>query len=125
LDAGTRLSPAQLARLLQRVLHHVHPWPGFADRPDAGLSSRPSYTSACDFHRVKEGEWYLAFAPLFGHQYSHVWIDCRDIRDAYMRGKGIDYFDNTRRAIFAQRSDVISSPMKWTAYSSRLWGGMR
>ena len=34
----------------------------------------------------------------------------------------IDHFDNTRRAIFAQRSYVIANPMKWTGYSSRLWG---
>ena len=26
-----------------------------------------------------------SFAPLFGHQYSHVWIDFRGIQDAYMR----------------------------------------
>jgi hypothetical protein len=24
---------------------------------------------------------HLAFAPLFGHQYSHTWIDFRGIRD--------------------------------------------
>ena len=29
-----------------------------------------------------------SFAPLFGHQYSHVWIDFRGIQDAYMRAHG-------------------------------------
>ena len=29
------------------------------------------------------GYEHLSFAPLFGHQYSHVWIDFRGIRDAY------------------------------------------
>jgi len=81
-----------------------------------------SYTSTFEFHWVNEGEWYLAFPPLFGHQFSHVWIDFRDIRDAYMRGKGIDYFDNTRRAIYAQRSYVIANPMQWEGYSAKLWG---
>ena len=38
------------------------------------------------------------FAPLFGHQYSHVWIDFRGIQDEYMRQRGIDYFENSRRA---------------------------
>jgi hypothetical protein len=85
-------------------------------------SAWQSYTSTFDFHWVNDGEWYLAFPPLFGHQFSHVWIDFRDIRDAYMRSKGIDYFDNTRRAIYAQRSYVIANPMKWVGYSSRLWG---
>jgi hypothetical protein len=85
-------------------------------------SAWQSYTSTFEFHWINEGEWYLAFPPLFGHQFSHVWIDFRDIRDAYMRGKGIDYFDNTRRAIYAQRSYVIANPMKWEGYSSKLWG---
>jgi hypothetical protein len=85
-------------------------------------SAWQSYTSTFDFHWVNEGEWYLAFPPLFGHQYSHVWIDFRDIRDAYMRAKGIDYYDNTRRAIYAQRSYVIANPMKWVDYSGKNWG---
>jgi hypothetical protein len=85
-------------------------------------SAWQSYTSTFDFHWINEGEWYLAFPPLFGHQFSHVWIDFRDIRDAYMRAKGIDYFDNTRRAIYAQRSYVIANPMKWVGYSGNLWG---
>ena len=44
------------------------------------------------------GQTHVNFPPLFGHQYSHVWIDFRGIQDAYMRGKGIDYFENSRRA---------------------------
>ena len=45
------------------------------------------------------GQEYLSFGPLFGHQYSHVWIDFRGIQDEYMREKGIDYFENSRRAV--------------------------
>ena len=41
---------------------------------------------------------YLYAGPLFTHQLSHIWIDFRGIQDAFMRGKGIDYFENTRRA---------------------------
>ncbi|MBN2355731.1 hypothetical protein JXO59_06430, partial [candidate division KSB1 bacterium] len=41
---------------------------------------------------------YVNFPPLFGHHYSHCWIDFRDIQDDYMRKKGIDYFENSRRA---------------------------
>src|SRR5258705_5847118 len=44
------------------------------------------------------GQTFVQFAPLFGHEYSHVWIDFRGIQDAYMKGKGIDYFENSRRA---------------------------
>jgi hypothetical protein len=50
------------------------------------------------------GYEHVNFAPLFGHQYSHVWIDFRGIRDNYMRAKGIDYFENSRRAALAQRA---------------------
>ena len=44
------------------------------------------------------GQEFLGFAPLFGHQYTHVWIDFRELQDAYMRRRGLDYFENTRRA---------------------------
>ena len=45
---------------------------------------------------------YVNFGPLFGHQYSHCWIDFRHIRDAYMQTKGITYFENSRRATLSQ-----------------------
>jgi hypothetical protein len=37
------------------------------------------------------GQTYVNFSPLFGYQYSHVWIDFRGIQDRAMREKGIDY----------------------------------
>ena len=46
----------------------------------------------------------LAFAPLFGHQYSHIFIDFRGIRDAPMRAAGFDYFENSRRETYANRA---------------------
>ena len=68
------------------------------------------------------GQVHVNFAPLFGHQYSHVWIDFRGIQDAYMRGKGIDYFENSRRATISQRSYAIANPGQWTAYGPNVWG---
>jgi hypothetical protein len=62
------------------------------------------------------------FAPLFGHQYSHVWIDFRGIQDAYMRARGIDYFENSRRATLAQRAYAIQNPNGWRGYGATLWG---
>jgi hypothetical protein len=62
------------------------------------------------------------FAPLFGHQYSHVWIDFRGIRDAYMRGRGIDYFENSRRATLSQRAYAVANPGGWRDYSADVWG---
>ena len=68
------------------------------------------------------GQAHLGFAPLFGHQYSQTWIDFRGIRDAYMRGRGIDYFENSRRATIAQRAYAIANPNQWKGYSSTIWG---
>ncbi len=68
------------------------------------------------------GQHYLTFAPLFGHQYSHVWIDFRGIQDDYMRGRGIDYFENSRRATYAQRAYAIENPMGWRGYGGAVWG---
>jgi hypothetical protein len=51
-----------------------------------------------------------------------VWIDFRGIQDAYMRGKGIDYFENSRRATLAHRAYAIANPMGWKAYGESLWG---
>ena len=64
----------------------------------------------------------LAFAPLFGHQYSHIFIDFRGIKDAPMRAAGFDYFENSRRATYANRAYCSANPMRWNGYSSRIWG---
>ncbi len=64
----------------------------------------------------------VAFDPLFGHQYSHVWIDFRKIQDAYMRGKGIDYFINSTRATYANRAYCVANPAKWAGYDAKVWG---
>jgi hypothetical protein len=69
-----------------------------------------------------EGQEYIQFAPLFGYQYSHVWIDFRGIQDSYMRGKGIDYFENSRRASYAHRGYAIRNPQGWRDYGENVWG---
>jgi hypothetical protein len=68
------------------------------------------------------GQEHLAFGPLFGHQYSHVWIDFRGIQDAYMRSRGSDYFENSRRATLAQHAYAIANPMGWRDYGETIWG---
>ena len=65
---------------------------------------------------------HVNFAPLFGHQYSHVWIDFRGIQDAYMRSRGIDYFENSRRATLSQRAYAIDNPGGWRGYDADHWG---
>ena len=69
-----------------------------------------------------QGQTHLGFAPLFGHQYSHVWLDLRGIRDAEMRAHDLDYFENSRRATLAQRDYAIANPGGFAGYGDRLWG---
>ncbi|HEU5185899.1 MAG TPA: glucoamylase family protein, partial [Gemmatimonadaceae bacterium] len=68
------------------------------------------------------GQPHVNFGPLFGHQYSHVWIDFRGIQDSYMRARGMDYFENSRRATLAQRAYAIDNPGGWQGYGPTLWG---
>ncbi|HYC94564.1 MAG TPA: glucoamylase family protein [Sphingomicrobium sp.] len=68
------------------------------------------------------GQEHLQFEPLFGHQYSHVWVDFRGIRDPFMAKKGIDYFENSRRATLSQRAYGEDNPNKWVGYSGDIWG---
>ena len=68
------------------------------------------------------GHSYVIFPPLFGHQYSHCWVDFRGIADEYMRLRGITYFENSRRATLAQREYCIANPGGWDGYGPDTWG---
>ena len=65
---------------------------------------------------------YLYTGPLFTHQLSHIWIDFRGIQDAFMRAKGVDYFENSRRPTHIQRQYAINNPLKFRGYSQHCWG---
>jgi hypothetical protein len=39
-----------------------------------------------------------------------------------MRGKGLDYFENSRRATLANRAYAIANPHSWTDYGENVWG---
>ena len=65
---------------------------------------------------------YLYAGPLFTHQLSHIWIDFRGIQDAFMRAKGIDYFENSRRATQVQREYAIDNPLRFKSYGAQCWG---
>ena len=86
---------------------------------DAWAAWSSTYDS--HWHNI-EGWMQLAFAPLFGHQYSHVWVDFRGIRDAYMRRRGLDYFENSRRATLSQHAYAIENPLDWRGYGPNVWG---
>jgi hypothetical protein len=68
------------------------------------------------------GESFVPFPPLFGHEYSHCWIDFRHTADAYMNSHSSTYFENSRRAALAQVSYCIANPAQQLGYSSNVWG---
>ena len=79
---------------------------------------------------LRDYEWDAAypgldhylFAPLFGHQYSHLFVDFRGIYDIKNREKGIDYWENTRRATYTQQLFGKENPKNWKGMDSLTWG---
>ncbi|MCA9751958.1 MAG: Tat pathway signal protein, partial [Gemmatimonadetes bacterium] len=69
-----------------------------------------------------QGETYLGFAPMFGHQYSHVFVDFRGVHDRATRDLGFDYFENSVRAARAQHAYAVENPQGFAGYGDRLWG---
>lgn len=65
---------------------------------------------------------FLYAGPLFIHQFSHAWIDFRGIRDAFMREKRSDYFENSRRAVLVQREYARRNPGEFAGYDEDCWG---
>jgi hypothetical protein len=68
------------------------------------------------------GHDFLYAGPLFIHQFSHAWIDFRQIQDRFMREKGSDYFDNSRQAICIQREYALRNPHEFCGYGENSWG---
>jgi len=65
---------------------------------------------------------FLVAGPLFVHEFSHVWLDLRGIRDQFMREKQCDYFENSRRAVQVQRQYAIRNPRGFAGYGQDCWG---
>jgi hypothetical protein len=65
---------------------------------------------------------HVVFPPLFAHQYSFLWLNPNGLVDNYMKRRGIDYAENSRRATYVNREYSIVNPMKWTGYDSLTWG---
>jgi hypothetical protein len=68
------------------------------------------------------GHEFLYAGPLFIHQLSHMWIDFRGIQDEYMAGKAIDYFENSRRAVYVQQAYAMRNPKGFVGYDRFRWG---
>ncbi|MGB7022602.1 MAG: glucoamylase family protein [Candidatus Acidiferrales bacterium] len=91
--------------------------------PTHRLSPR-SYATWTSTYRWKAiyGQNFLYAGPLFVHQLSHLWLNFRGIQDKFMRGKGIDYFENSRRATLVQQEYAIQNPQRFEHYSEDCWG---
>ena len=72
--------------------------------------------------RTIYGHDHLYAGPLFIHQFSHLWLDFRDIPDAYMRARGSDYFENSRRATLVHREYATRNPRGFAGYGPHAWG---
>lgn len=83
-----------------------------------------SYAAFCSTYEWKNlfGRELLYSGPLFTHQLSHLWIDFRDLRDAFMRDHRSDYFENSRQATYVQQAYAIQNPHQFAGYGERCWG---
>jgi hypothetical protein len=83
-----------------------------------------SYAAYCATYQWKQiyGRELLYSGPLFTHQLSHLWIDFRGLRDAFMREHGSDYFENTRQATFVQQEYAVRNPLGFAGYGEYCWG---
>jgi hypothetical protein len=106
---------------------HTYDWRGYNEAMIVvilalGSPTHPVEPAAwAEYHKTDkwgtfEGQSHFLFAPLFGHQYSQIWIDFRGIQDANIGAHGIDYFENSRRASLAQHAYGTRK------YGDDLWG---
>ena len=83
-------------------------------------TSYAAWTRTFQWERIYGCDLLYA-GPLFIHQFSHAWIDFRRIQDSFMREKGSDYFENTRRAVDVQREYARRDPREY-GYGTECWG---
>jgi hypothetical protein len=83
-----------------------------------------SYAAYCSTYKWKTiyGRELLYSGPLFTHQLSQLWIDFRDLRDAFMREHETDYFQNSREATYVHREYAIRNPLEFSGYGEFCWG---
>lgn len=93
--------------------------PTFPIGPDVWMRYSAEFEKSWGMHW---GQQQLHFPPMFGHQYSHVWVDFKGIADPWLRAKRIDLFENSRRATIAQRNYAIANPGGWAGYGGDVWG---
>jgi len=83
-----------------------------------------SYAAYCSTYSWKQiyGRELLYSGPLFTHQLSHLWVDLRDVRDAFMREHDSDYFKNSRQATYVHQEYARHNPLEFAGYGEFCWG---
>ena len=83
-----------------------------------------SYAAYCSTYSWKKiyGRELLYSGPLFTHQLSHIWIDFRELRDAFMREHHSDYFENSRQATYVHQEYARHNPLEFVGYGEFCWG---
>jgi hypothetical protein len=79
------------------------------------------WASTFEWKKFYDIEYFYA-GPLFIHQLSQIFLDCRGIKDDANRKAGFDYFENSRRATYVQRHYGVENPQGFTHYSEYCWG---
>ena len=83
-----------------------------------------SYAAYCSTYQWKTiyGREVLYSGPLFTHQLSHLWIDFRNLQDAFMREHASDYFENSRQATYVHQEYAVHNPLEFAGYGQFCWG---
>jgi len=86
-----------------------------------GSPSHPIHGSCWDKIKRPLGKYgkfcFIVSPPLFTHQYSHIWIDFRNIHDKYA-----NYFENSKMATLANRQFCIDRKEQYKTYGENSWG---
>ena len=79
------------------------------------------WIASFEIRRVYDIE-YIYAGPLFIHQFSHLWLDFRNIQDDFNTRIGFDYFENSRRATYVHRKYAQQNPGGFEQYNEHFWG---
>ncbi|NOT77306.1 MAG: hypothetical protein HOP08_20480 [Cyclobacteriaceae bacterium] len=81
----------------------------------------PRWTDSFEWKKFY-GIEYTYSGPLFIHQFLHLWLDMKGLKDDYCRRTGIDYFENARRATLIHQEYAKDNPGDFLQYSELSWG---
>lgn len=79
------------------------------------------WLSSFELKEVYDTE-YLYAGPLFIHEMSQLWLDLRGVYDSINKKYGIDYFENSRRAVYVHYKYAIKNPLGFDRYGKYVWG---